>query len=205
MPLLSTYFQIAQRFNMDQNKVLDNVAIARAMTTDHQSALLVKAAAMMEEGKYALVIVDSAMAVGDTFTSHFQSLQIKEIQLTFVLHLFQLYRTDYTGRGELFDRQQHLNRFLRMLKKLTDMHGVAIVVTNQVVATMGNSSGPLHGGGNQNDAAGGYIFSHATATRLSLRAGRQNSRVCRIVKSPCRPEAEAQFWIRTNGIGDEQE
>lgn len=205
MPLLSTYFQIAERFNLDQDIVLDNVAIARAMTTDHQTALLVKAAEMMEKGKFALVIVDSAMAVGDAFTSHFQSLQFKEIQLTFVLPLFQLYRTDYTGRGELLERQQHLNRFLRMLKKLTDMYGVAIVVTNQVVATMGNSGGPLHGGGNQNDAAGGYVFSHAAATRLSLRTGRQNSRVCRIVKSASRPEAEAQFWIRTDGIGGEQE
>lgn len=43
--------------------------------------------------RYALLIVDSAMA---------------------------LYRTDYSGRGELSARQNHLARFLRMLLRLAD-------------------------------------------------------------------------------------
>lgn len=43
--------------------------------------------------RYALLIVDSIMA---------------------------LYRTDYSGRGELAPRQMHLARFLRMLLRLAD-------------------------------------------------------------------------------------
>lgn len=43
--------------------------------------------------RYALLIVDSATA---------------------------LYRTDYSGRGELSARQMHLARFLRTLLKLAD-------------------------------------------------------------------------------------
>lgn len=43
--------------------------------------------------RYALLIVDSATA---------------------------LYRTDYSGRGELSARQMHLARFLRMLLRLAD-------------------------------------------------------------------------------------
>lgn len=43
--------------------------------------------------RYALLVVDSAMA---------------------------LYRTDYSGRGELSARQNHLARFLRMLLRLAD-------------------------------------------------------------------------------------
>lgn len=31
-----------------------------------------------------------------------------------------LYRTDYSGRGELAPRQMHLARFLRMLLRLAD-------------------------------------------------------------------------------------
>jgi DNA repair protein RAD51 len=31
-----------------------------------------------------------------------------------------LYRTDYSGRGELSARQMHLARFLRMLLRLAD-------------------------------------------------------------------------------------
>ena len=45
---------------------------------------------------YALLVVDSATA---------------------------LYRTDYSGRGELAARQMHLARFLRMLLRLADEVG----------------------------------------------------------------------------------
>merc|ERR1712156_34767 len=38
------------------------------------------------------------------------------------------------GRGELSARQMHLARFLRMLLRLADEFGVAVMVTNQVVA-----------------------------------------------------------------------
>ena len=43
-----------------------------------------------------------------------------------------LYRTDYQGRGELAPRQMHLARFLRMLLRLADEFGVAVLLTNQV-------------------------------------------------------------------------
>lgn len=43
--------------------MLDNVACARAYNTDHQTELLIQAAAMMAESRYALLIVDGATAV----------------------------------------------------------------------------------------------------------------------------------------------
>lgn len=78
---------------MDKQEVLDNVAFARAYNSDHQTQLLIQAAAMMAESRYALLIVDSAVG---------------------------LYRTDYSGRGELSARQMHLAKFLRMLMRLAD-------------------------------------------------------------------------------------
>lgn len=39
--------EIARRYNMDEEKVLDNVAYARAYTSDQQNKLLVQAAALM--------------------------------------------------------------------------------------------------------------------------------------------------------------
>lgn len=54
---------VAERFKLNQNEVLDNVACARAYNTDHQTELLIQAAAMMAESRYALLIVDSATAV----------------------------------------------------------------------------------------------------------------------------------------------
>ena len=97
--------QIAERFGLNPADVLDNVAYARAHNTDHQGQLLLAAASMMAEARFALIIVDSVTA---------------------------LYRTEFNGRGELSARQIHLGRFLRALAKLAEEFGCAVVVTNQV-------------------------------------------------------------------------
>lgn len=81
------------RYNLSGEEVLDNVAYARAYNTDHQMQLLVQAAAMMSESRFALLVVDSATS---------------------------LYRTDFSGRGELSARQMHMARFLRNLQRLAD-------------------------------------------------------------------------------------
>lgn len=125
--------------------------------------------------RYALIIVDSATA---------------------------LYRTDYAGRGELAARQMHLARFMRLLLRLADEFGVAVVITNQVVAQV--DGGAMF----QADAKkpiGGNIIAHASTTRLSLRKGRGETRICKIYDSPCLPESEAMFAIQPDGIGDAKE
>lgn len=61
----------------------------------------------MSEDKFSLLIVDSATA---------------------------LYRTDYSGRGELSERQSNLAQFLRQLTRMSAEFGIAVVITNQVVA-----------------------------------------------------------------------
>ncbi|KAK4486687.1 hypothetical protein RD792_006747 [Penstemon davidsonii] len=164
--------QIADRFGLNGADVLENVAYARAYNTDHQSRLLLEAASMMVETRFALMIVDSATA---------------------------LYRTDFSGRGELSARQMHLAKFLRSLQKLADEFGVAVVITNQVVAQVDGSAvfaGP------QFKPIGGNIMAHATTTRLALRKGRGEERICKVVSSPCLAEAEARFQISVEGVTD---
>ncbi|KAF2068943.1 hypothetical protein CYY_009738 [Polysphondylium violaceum] len=167
---------ISEKYGLDGNHVLDNVAYARAYNSDHQLQLLVQASAMMAESRYALLIVDSATA---------------------------LYRTDYAGRGELSDRQKHLARFLRTLQRLADEFGVAVVITNQVVASVDGGAALFNP--DPKKPIGGHIMAHATTTRLSLRKGKGESRVCKIYDSPCLPESEAPFGIYSDGIGDVRE
>lgn len=45
----------ARRFGLDEESVLDNVAYARAYNSDHQSALLIQASAMMAESRYYIL------------------------------------------------------------------------------------------------------------------------------------------------------
>lgn len=111
-----------------------------------------------------------------------------------------MYRTDYSGRSELAARQMHMARFLRMLLRLADEFGVAVVITNQVVAQVDGGGGMF-----QADAKkpiGGNIMAHASTTRLSLRKGRGENRICKIYDSPCLPDSEATFAIYGEGIGD---
>ncbi|NP_001154949.1 RecA homolog RAD51 [Nasonia vitripennis] len=167
---------VAERYNINGDSVLDNVATARAYNSDHQTQLLIKASAMMSESRYGLLIVDSATA---------------------------LYRTDFAGRGELAARQMHLARFLRLLLRLADEFGCAVVITNQVVASVDGAASMF--GGDQKKPIGGNIIAHASTTRLYLRKGRGETRICKIYDSPCLPESEATFAINADGIGDVKE
>jgi DNA repair protein RAD51 len=108
-----------------------------------------------------------------------------------------LYRSEFEGRAELSARQTHLGRFLRGLQRLADEFGVAVVVTNQVVA---NPEGGLFAQGPK--PIGGNIIAHASTTRLSLRKGRADQRLCKVVCSPNLPEAEAAFAVTEFGIDD---
>lgn len=164
---------VAERYGLSGSDVLDNVAYARAYNSDHQTQLLVQAAAMMSESRYALLIVDSATS---------------------------LYRTDYSGRGELSARQMHLARFLRMLLRLADEYGVAVVITNQVVAQVDGAAAMF--AADPKKPIGGHIIAHASTTRLYLRKGRGETRICKIYDSPCLPEGEAMFAINPDGVGD---
>ena len=103
-----------KRYGLNPNDCLDNAAYARAYNAEHQLNLLNIAAEMMAESRFSLLIVDSIMS---------------------------LYRTDYAGRGELSARQTHVAKFMRTLQRLADEFGIAVVITNQVVAQVDGMSG----------------------------------------------------------------
>ena len=52
-----------RRYGLNPQDVLDNVAYARAHNTEHQQQLLMQAAAMMTDSRFALIVVDSATAL----------------------------------------------------------------------------------------------------------------------------------------------
>ena len=162
---------IAERFGLDPKETIENVYYARAYNSDHQNRLLMQVCALMCEHKFSLLVVDSATA---------------------------LYRTDYSGRAELSNRQMSLAKFLRNLQKIADEHKIVVVITNQVVATVdGNSFG-----GNDKKPIGGHIMAHACQTRLYLKKGLKQNRICKIYDSPSLPESEAMFSITNEGIDD---
>ena len=100
--------QIAEAMQLNPEKVLKNIFVARAFNSDHQILLLEKVSEMIKNGEpIKLMIIDS-------LTAHF--------------------RAEFAGRGQLADRQQKLNRYLHDLMKLAETHNLAVYVTNQVMA-----------------------------------------------------------------------
>ncbi|XP_067009097.1 meiotic recombination protein DMC1/LIM15 homolog [Anabrus simplex] len=165
---------IADRFNLDQTAVLDNVLYARAYTSEHQYELMDCVAAKFHEeaGVFKLLVIDSIMA---------------------------LFRVDFSGRGELADRQQKLAQMMSRLQKISEEYNVAVFITNQMTADPGAT---LTFQADPKKPIGGNILAHASTTRIALRKGRGETRIAKIYDSPDLPENEATFAITMGGIGD---
>ena len=67
--------------------------VGRAFTVDSLNNLIMQAAAAMIEDQFSLMIIDSIMAP---------------------------FRVDYSGRGELAERQQVLGRMLSKIQKISE-------------------------------------------------------------------------------------
>ena len=162
--------QIAEELGANPEKVLKNILVARAFNSDHQVLLLDRVGEMVKEGEpIKLVIIDS-------LTAHF--------------------RAEYSGRGQLADRQQKLNRYIHNLMKLAETHNLAIYVTNQVMAN------PAQMFGDPTTAIGGHIVGHASTYRVYLRRGKKGSRVAKLIDSPNLPDNETIFFVTAAGIVD---
>ena len=164
--------EIAQRFQVDPEAVLENICVARAYTHEHQMDLIQGVSERMVEEHYSLLIVDSSTA---------------------------LFRVDFSGRGQLADRQQKLAQFLSRLSKLAAEFNIAVFITNQVVADPGAMSAFV---ADVKKPIGGNIMAHASTTRLMLRKGKGTQRLMKIFDSPNLPENEAIFDLQVGGVCD---
>lgn len=163
--------QIAEGMGANPEKVLKNIFVARAFNSDHQILLADKIGEMIQGGEpIRLVIIDS-------LTAHF--------------------RAEFTGRGQLADRQQKLNRYLHTLMKLAEQYNLAVYLTNQVMANPGMLFG------DPTTPVGGNILGHMSTYRLYLRRGKQGSRVAKLIDSPNLPDNETVFFLTKHGVKDE--
>lgn len=166
---------IAERFQVDADACLENISYARALNSEHQMELAEQLGLQFADGTYRLLVVDSIMAC---------------------------FRVDYSGRGELNDRQQKLNQHLSSLIRLAEDYNVAVFLTNQVQSDPGASS--LFAAADGRKPVGGHILAHASATRILLRKGRGEERVAKLQDSPDMAEKECVYVIGEGGIKDSE-
>lgn len=168
--------QVAERYELDPEVCLENISYARALNSEHQMELVEQLGGELSTGQYRLVIVDSIMAN---------------------------FRVDYSGRGELNERQQKLNQHLFRLNRLSEEFNVAVFMTNQVQSDPGASA--LFASADGRKPVGGHVLAHASATRILLRKGRGDERVAKLQDSPDMPEKECVYVISEKGITDSTE
>eukprot|EP00959_Pyramimonas_sp_CCMP1952_P090577 1896284-Pyramimonas_sp.AAC.4 len=129
--------------------------------------------AKMVEEPFRLIIVDSIMA---------------------------LFRVDFSGRGELSERQQKVGQMMSKLQKLAEEFNVAVFITNHEVtdcaltivwvgSSVGNAVMADPSGGmtfvqdpkkvRLHLPIGGHVIAHASTVRLSLRKGKGEQRICK--------------------------
>ncbi len=161
--------QMCEGVGLDPAMVLDRIHVARAYNSAHQMLLV-------DEIKKLSKNIDVKLIIVDSLTSHF--------------------RSEYIGRGMLAPRQQKLNRHMKELKQLSDVHNALILVTNQVM------SKPDSLWGDPTRAIGGHIVGHASTFRLYLRKSKGGRRIARLVDSPNLPEGEAVFTVTAEGLTD---
>lgn len=158
--------QIAARFNV--KNPLNNIILSRALNSDHQVYIIDQADKIIKENNVKLIVVDSVMA-------HF--------------------RAEYVGRGTLADRQQQLNRHLRMIKRLTEAFNTITILTTQGVSDPSMLFADLK-------PSGGGVLTHQPQNILWLRKGKDNLRVARLTDSSYLELVERPYMITTGGIED---
>ncbi|KAL1570633.1 meiotic recombination protein [Candida albicans] len=164
---------IAERYGVDADTCLENISYARALNSEHQIELVEQLGNELAEGTFRLLIVDSIMAC---------------------------FRVDYSGRGELNERQQKLNQHLSNLTRVAEDYNIAVFLTNQVQSDPGASA--LFAAADGRKPVGGHVLAHASATRILLRKGRGEERVAKLQDSPNMPEKECVYVIGEGGIKD---
>ncbi len=163
--------EMANALGMDPAVVLSNIKVAKAHNSDHQMLLAEKIEDLIKKDKLnvKLVIVDS-------LTAHF--------------------RAEFIGRGTLAERQQKINKHMRVLSKLAGTYNLCVYVTNQVMAK------PDMFFGDPTEAIGGHIVGHNSTFRIYLRKGKKDTRVAKLVDSPNLPNGEAIFNVDGTGVID---
>ena len=132
----------------------------------------------MSEDRFSLLVVDSATALtGRTTWGEANMLR---------------------GSSE---RQMQLAQFLRALTRMSAEFGIAVVLTNQVVANPDGMSFAK----DATKPIGGNIIAHASHTRLQLKKARGENRVCKVIDSPSIAETEASFSVGPAGVEDAKE
>ncbi len=160
--------EIARGLGVEDDTLLDRVYSFRALNSEHQFEGLSLVKEYLRKGVRLLIV--------DSLTAHF--------------------RSEYAGRENLVTRQQRLNHFIHLLQRLTILHDLIVVVTNQVLDVP-----EMRPGVRPTKPAGGNVVAHGSTFRLWLERAKAGTRVT-VIDSPKHPRASTYVDLSGAGIVD---
>lgn len=125
----------------------------------------------------------------------------RNIRLIIVDSLVSPFRAEYPGRELLAQRQQLINRCLRLLINYARVYRIAVLTTEQVLAS---PIGYVYDVRPEvlNPPVGGHVVSHMVGNRVYLTIGPGSRRVATLIASSYLPRASVEFRISEAGIVD---
>lgn len=162
--------QMAEANGQDPDEVLENIHVTRPEDAAEQAQAIKDAMSELDLSDKGIVIVDSIMA-------HF--------------------RSEYSGRGELGERQDRIGAMLKNLRSIASGYNMAVFYSNQAYEDPGQMFGdPVQ-------ATGGNVVKHNGSFRIYLRDKGQQGWGAELVDSPMLPQEKIVFDITEEGIRDE--
>jgi len=166
---------------LDLIKFLDKITVARAYNASHQMLLLNEITGMLkaenqavEKGEKQYSDPKPVMLVVDSLTAHV--------------------RSEYLGRGKLGARQMILTEFVHKLVRVAETYNVAVVATNQVLASPDGFGDPIK-------PVGGNVLGHTSTYRIYLKKSGKK-RVAKMDDSPMHASSEIVFATTGAGVVD---
>lgn len=162
--------QMAEAQDLDPEQVLKNIYKVHVFNTDHQMIIVEKniQELLQKDPSIKLLIIDSII-------NHF--------------------RHEFTGRGQLYDRQAKLGRHASKIHELAHKHNLVVFITNQVM------SDPAAMFVDPTKPAGGNILGHISRLRLYLRKSSKGV-TAKLRKSANLEDGEAIFQVTKEGVTD---
>lgn len=169
---------MAVQVGLNPDEAVANIFVCQATNTSLQMDAIKRAIKFAQDNNVGAIIVDS-------LTSSF--------------------RSEWSGRGELADRQQTLLEHMHDLEVTGRALNCVIFVTNQVMKDPGALPGT-----DPTRSVGGDIVGHTSRFRVYLRKpigkkAEQGIRFARMIDAPDLPVREAAFMVNGAGVCDIKE
>ncbi len=168
-PITKRWFSMLKAIGCNPTEYLGNIHVVSAVNSEMQ----VNAVSRVLSGgtRYDCVIIDGLMTK---------------------------LRPEFSGRGNLGERQNILSKHCDELNELAQTYDTAVIFTNQVMdkpdMMYGDPTTPI----------GGHVVGHAAKYRVYMRRAKETQRVVSLTKAPDLPEGQVIVRVTDDGVTDDK-